>query len=542
MYKRIFVNQCGYLPMMEKLATFRCFGKEEPVRFHVLSSDGTQIFDGVASKRVENPAAGEINYIGSFSNLTSPGRYYITAEGCGESDSFQIGEAVYDDIFQKAFQFFYMQRCGCAVKPDAGSPYSHDPCHTLPAILYGSSRKKDVSGGWHDAGDYGRYVAPAAMAVAQLLYAYQENPALAGQYVCPEREIGCGRLSPFLNEVKYELDWMLRMQSEDGSLYHKVSCRSFCGFIPPHLETEPLVISPASVTATADFAAVAAMASRIFRIWDSSGYADVLARASKKAYAALERMELPGGFRNPEGISTGEYGDVCDKDERYWAAAELYKTFGEERFRKDFETLARERIFHGYGWEDMGSYGNRAYLSTDYPVDEALAERIRKDMLRLADSLLENVLSDGYGVSLSPDGYIWGSNLYAANNGLHLHDAYLLTRQERYQNAAASHLHYLLGRNPMGLCYLTGCGTDPVKRPHHRPSGFVGRAMEGMLSGGPCSARLDDLAKQLLPQDVAPAKAFVDMTGSYSTNEVTVYWNSAFVQLLSETALSHRQG
>ena len=537
MYKRIFVNQCGYLPLMEKLVTFRCCGKDEPVRFHVRKSDGTQILSGIAAKRVENPSAQEINYIGDFSQVTEPGRYDITAEGYGESDSFEIGGDVYGDVFQKAFRFFYLQRCGCAVKPDEDSPYSHGPCHTSPAILYGSSRTKDVSGGWHDAGDYGRYVAPGAMAVAQLLYAYEENPALAGQYACPDRGVSCQNLTPFLHEIRYELDWMLKMQAGDGSLYHKVSCRSFCGFIPPQFEKDPLVITPASVTATADFAAVAAMASRIFRDRDP-GYADVLASASRKAYEALGQMELPGGFRNPEGITTGEYGDVCDKDERYWAAAELYKTFGEEKYRKDFEALAAERIFHGYGWEDMGSYGNRAYLTAGRPVDEDLARRIREEMLRLADSLSETVLSDGYGTSLSPDGYIWGSNFYAANNGIHLYDAYLLTGDEKYRNAAASQLHYLLGRNPMGVCYLTGCGTDPIRRPHHRPSGFVGRAMEGMLSGGPCSGRLDDVARQILPEGIAPAKALVDMTGSYSTNEVTIYWNSAFVQLLAEMTLT----
>lgn len=84
----------------------------------------------------------------------------------------------------------------------------------------------------------------------------------------------------------------------------------------------------------------------------------------------------------------------------------------------------------------------------------------------------------------------------------------------------------------MGLCYLTGCGTDAIKHPHHRPSGFLGKAMPGMLSGGPCNWLADETVKQIFTKETAPARSLADMTGSYSTNEVTIYWNSAFVQLL----------
>ncbi len=535
MYKHIFINQCGYIPDMEKLVTFNCTGDDKPVSFNVLKSDGSHVYSGTASKRVDNPSAKEINYIGDFSDVTESGRYYITADGYGESDIFAIDSDVYNNVFQKAYAFFYLQRCGCDIPKRAGGIYAHSACHTSPAVIYGSDRRKEVSGGWHDAGDYGRYIAPAAMAVAQLLYAYEENQCLTSLYLSPDSEINAKKPSPFLDEIKYELDWMLKMQDDDGKLFHKVTCRNFCGFIMPDMEKDELVISPASVTATADFAAAAALASRIYRETDKE-YSDILADASKRAYDAMCDMTLEGGFKNPPEISTGEYGDVCDTDERYWAAAELYKTFGDEKYKKDFERLASEKIYHGYGWEDMGSYGNRAYITSGYPVDAELAKRIKNSMIELADKLLDNALSDGYGTSLTADGYIWGSNLYAANNGIHLYDAYTLTGDTRYRNAAAQQLHYLLGRNSMGLCYLTGCGTNAIKHPHHRPSGFNGRAMEGMLSGGPCSARLDEVAKQLLTENTAPAKAIVDMTGSYSTNEVTVYWNSAFIQLLAEIA------
>lgn len=527
MYKKVFVNQCGYQPDMKKRVTFQ---SEEPVEFRVLRSDGSCVYEGKADKKINNESAKETNIIGDFSEVKESGKYYIIAKGLGESDTFEIGDSVYLDAFQKAMHFFYLQRCGCDLPEEAAGEYNHKACHMEKAVVYGTQERCDVCGGWHDAGDYGKYVGPGAMAVAQLLLAYEANEKMAEMYRNPVQKQG--EMPAYLEELQYELDWMMKMQREDGALYHKVGCYSFCGFIMPEEEKDELVISPVSVTATADFAAVAAMAVRFYKKYDAA-YAEKLETASKKAYEAMKNMELPGGFKNPKEITTGEYGDECDKDERYWAAAELYKAFGDAQYRQDFEELAKEKIYQGYGWADMGSYGNVAYLSTEYPVSEEIKENIKKSMIELAEKRLQIVEEDGYGTALLKNEYIWGSCLEVANHGLQLFDAYKLTGEEKYLTAATEQLHYLLGRNPMGLCYLTGCGTDAIKHPHHRPSGFLGKAMPGMLSGGPCDWLADEIVKEIFTKETAPAKSLADMTGSYSTNEVTIYWNSAFIQLLA---------
>jgi len=549
MYKKIYVDQIGYLPDMEKKVTIR---SNKPMAFSVLKSDGARVCGGQAHRKIENPAAGETDYVGDFSQVREPGCYYIMTDDHAESDYFVVCEKAYADLFQKSMEFFYLQRCGCELPQPAAGRYAHKACHTGMASVYGTDKKREVSGGWHDAGDYGRYVGPGAMAVAQLLYAWDRNPGLCGQYISPERtclsnEYGgtaniagrttvdsSGQLPDFLRELKYELDWMMKLQREDGALYHKVTCRSFCGFIMPEKEEDELILSPVSVTATGDFAAVCAMAVRFYDNYDTE-YGKKLAEASVKAYQAMKKMELPGGFKNPPEISTGEYGDENDADERYWAAAELYKTFGDEEYLKDFEQLAREKIYQGYGWADMGSYGNLAYLTAGRPVNGEIKAAITDSMIRTAKSLLKTADEDGYGTALTAEEYIWGSNLSVANNGLHLYDAYRLTGEKRFLDAAGEQLHYLLGRNPMGLCYVTGCGTDAIKHPHHRPSGFLGKAMPGMLSGGPCSWLADETVKGLFTRESAPApaKCLIDMTGSYSTNEVTIYWNSALIELLA---------
>lgn len=536
MYKSIFVNQCGYLPPMQKQVTFRT---DKPVSFSVHTSSGACVYTGRADRRIENASAGETDYVGDFSAVTESGLYYITAEGLGESDTFIVGEDAYADTFQKSMAFFYLQRCGCDLPETAAGLYAHKACHTQIGRIFQSSETRDVLGGWHDAGDYGRYVGPGAMAVAQLLYAAERNDALCSSYQCPDKTKPAAAFPDYLEELKYELDWMMKMQREDGALYHKATCRNFCSFIMPEDETGEMVLSPVSVAATGDFAAVCAMAARFYIKYDED-YARRLEAASKKAYEAMKGMELPGGFQNPKEITTGEYGDSCDTDERYWAAAELYNAFGDQQYRADFEALAREKIYQGYGWADMGSYGNLAYLHTERPVDENLKAAIRQAMLSLADELLKTAEADAYGTALTPEQYVWGSNMNAANNGLHLYDAWKLTGQQKYLDGATAQLHYLLGRNCLGLCFVTGCGTDAVKHPHHRPSGFRGKAMPGMLSGGPCSWLADETVKSMFTKETAPApaKCLVDMTGSYSTNEVTIYWNSAFLQLLASVTAS----
>lgn len=550
MYKTIYINQCGYLPEMAKRVTVR---SGRPIEFDVITTDGRIAYHGTADVQVDNISAGETNYVGDFSDLKTPGRYRIVSENHSESDTFEIAENIYDDVFQKSFAFYYLQRCGCDLPESAAGIYAHRACHTRTATVYGTDEKLDVSGGWHDAGDYGRYIVPGAMAVAQLLYAYEENPDLCATYAAPAgsastdgkaaaagKSTADGRnsltaktqLPACLEEIKYELDWMMKLQREDGTLYHKASCYRFCGMIMPDAEQDDIVVSPVSATATADFAAVAAMAVRFYREYDPD-YAEKLEKASRKAYDALRVMEPSQGFKNPPEITTGGYGDPHDTDERYWAAAELYKAFGDTSYRKDFEQLAGEQLFHGYGWGNMGSYGNRAYLTTEYSTNQDLKNRITEEMIKLAEEKLQIAAADGYGTSLMPAHYYWGSNMVAANNGLHLYDAYRITGRREFLDAAGDQIHYLLGRNPMGLCYLTGCGTDAIKHPHHRPSGYLGKAMPGMLSGGPCGRRADQTVKGVLPEDFPPAKALVDMYGSYSTNEVAIYWNSAFVMLLA---------
>ncbi len=168
--KKVVLNQIGYKPEETKLVVFR--GAIQDTQFSVLSVDmGVAIYEGNISNSRRDAATEEDTRSGDFSAVKAPGTYKIVTAHSGESYSFEIGENVYQDLFKDAFKMFYMQRCGQELTSSLAGKWSHPTCHTTKAKIYGTNETMDVSGGWHDAGDYGRYVVATSKAVADLLLA-----------------------------------------------------------------------------------------------------------------------------------------------------------------------------------------------------------------------------------------------------------------------------------------------------------------------------------------------------------------------------------
>ena len=528
MSNRILVNEIGYLPGQkkrgvftgEKSCSFQVVRKNHDTEEVMLTAEsGQPIFD---------KDGGEFCSVIDFTEITIPGTYVIRCDSA-ESVPFMIGEDVYRNLEKDITRFYYLQRCGQELSEQIAGKFAHKSCHDTPARVYGTDKFLEVNGGWHDAGDYGRYIVAAAVTLAALFYGIQEKPEFAGL----NPDLASGPMPDLLQEIRYELEWMLKMQEkETGKVYHKVSCAGFCGFIMPEEEREELVICPPSLTATADFAACMAMAVAFYKPYDEA-FAKQLEDAARKAYDVMKEIQVPGGFMNPEGVVTGSYEDKIEKDELYWAAAELYKAFGDRKYRDDFESYVNQEVLHGYGWEDVGSFGNLAYLSAEFDTDEELRNKIKASMVAFANEKLEKANKSGFGVAFDENEYIWGSNMYAAENGSHLYGAYVLTGDEKYLDAAREQVHYILGKNACGKCFVTGHGTNRIYNPHHRPSSVIKEAMPGMVIGGPDSGLHD-------PDAIAdctgmpPAKCYTDKLLSYSTNEITIYWNSALIMLMAQ--------
>lgn len=523
------VNQVGYRPDAVKVAVFAGLSEDSDAFRVVNAATGEAVFEGALTEPKDDPWAGERNRRADFTALSEPGTYYIESADGVRSPEFTVGEDVYADLFRAAAKMLYLQRCGTELDGELAGAYAHPACHAEPATIYGTDERIDVSGGWHDAGDYGRYVVSGAKAAADLLLAAEARGAVTDDVGTPESGDG---LDDLIQEARYELDWMLKMQAESGGVYHKVTCRNFPGFIMPEKETAALVVCPISNTATGDFAGVMALAGRVMAAdWpeDAARYVE----AAERAWAYLEQHRGEPGFVNPKDVVTGEYGDANDADEIFWAAAELHRTTGKDAYREAAGRLMPTGgKLRGLGWVNMGTYGLLAIVN-DGNLDEgdALRQDALAELRATADEAVARIQANPYGADREGQ-YEWGSNMGVANTGSILALAAGPLGDESLRVTAQQSLDYLLGRNATGYCFVTGTGTKSPEHPHHRPSVAQGAAMPGMLVGGPDSG-LDDPYAQGALADAAPAKRYVDSDQSYSTNEVCVYWNSPLALLLA---------
>ena len=309
-----------------------------------------------------------------FSTVDATDEYVVQVPGVGRSDAFWISPGAFDFAAFTTGRGLFYQRCGFSaglVPPHATERHARPPCHEhehsrghdhhhgedatpsaadtagVDAIfsadikqspLYAgednsspNATAKDMSGGWHDAGDYNKYIMTAAEAIKDLVDGYDIDPSKFPDDVWNLPESGNG-VPDLLDEMRWELDWMVRMQdTTDGGVYHKLSsCHWFFGM--PNLEAAPRLINPKSTHDTAYFAAAVASASRIFRNHDAAASAKYLS-AAEGAWSFL--ASHPGnalgegvpakGYGNPPGCHTGAYQDTFDYDNRLWAAAELFR-------------------------------------------------------------------------------------------------------------------------------------------------------------------------------------------------------------------------
>ena len=556
------VNQVGYKPGDIKKVVLA--SKERIDTFNICDASTNEVvYTGkFAEEYVMSTNGDGKTFTGDFSEFKTPGKYYICAEGLEDNSyTFQIADNVFDDVAKATVRMLYLQRCGCEITKELGGKFAHDVCHNTDAKIYGTNDYIDVSGGWHDAGDYGRYVVAGAKTIGDLFLTYEDCPKASGDdYDIPESGNG---VPDILDEARYELEWMLKMQADNGGVYHKVTCAVFPGTVMPEEETDELIVCPVSTTATGDFAAVMAKAARLYKKYDAE-FADTCLEAALKAYAYMEANAEADevGFTNPSDISTGEYPDDHNTDEYIWAAVELYLTTGDSAYLSTIRFLTEKTFRAGLGWADMGEYAMYDYLkvkgmkeppvinSASIPADGSepvpTEEEIKafydalddNDYIRIkftekmnlfASTALENSTTDPYFSSLRI--YPWGSNMTIANNGILYRMMYNLTGDQIYNEYARYQIDYLLGVNAVAYSYVTGYGDHAAENPHHRPSQAKGSAMPGMLVGGPNSTPADPYAIKVLSNKVG-GSCYVDNDTAYSINEITIYWNSPLIYLL----------
>ncbi len=570
---KVAVNQHGYLPKLPKVAVLDSSAAEAQ-KWQLLDAKGAVVAEGETKVFGADKHSGNSVHQIDFSEFRTEGKGFVVQVGQDKSHPFDIDENIYGKLKYDALAYFYHNRSGIEIKmPFAGDekwarPAGHLPDKAPCAKDLGCDYTLDVTGGWYDAGDHGKYVVNGGISAWTLLNQWERLKHLGksvkdfgdGKLQIPENKNG---IDDLLDEARWEVEFLIAMQAPDGSefagmVHHKMHDEGWTALgLRPDQDTLKRSLRPVSTAATLNMAAVAAQAARIWRNSDKPFSAKALA-ASQKAYEAAQKN--PQKYADPKDNNNGggPYDDDYVIDEFYWAAAELFVTTGDAKYLKDLEAnphnkqfLKKDATASVMTWGETDALGVISLATVPSKLSGEAREAARSRLIAVADAYLENVKKEGYRTPLDPgsgdkdknDGkpsYPWGSNSFVATNAMVLALAYDFTKKPQYRDGVAAAMDYLLGTNPLGQSYVTGYGEKPLKNPHHRfwakqARGDFPEAPPGVLSGGPNSELQDPYvqAAGLKKKGCAPQQCFLDNIEAWSVNEVTINWNSPFAWVAS---------
>ena len=501
------INHIGYDSKDEK----RCvFPYNQGDYFNVINIETNEIvYTGAIVNEVKNELTGETNYYGDFSNVTDTGRYRIESQIIGNSYDFDIGDNIYSSVTNSLLSSLSSQRCGEELSSEIYGLLGHKICHNSLAKVYGTDNMIDVTGGWHDAGDFGRYTKTGAKAVMDLLLVAKNDDSI-------------------LNEARYELEWMLKMQADSGDVYSKAVTANLPGDIASDMDTTDIYVLSSNTAATGVFAGTMAYAYNVYQDVDQE-FAGKCLEAAKKAWEYLYATPDNIEESNPEDINAGVYRDSSDIDERFFASISLWCVTNEDKYYDYAIDMLNKEDINGVSYVNVADYGKYLFLinSNAYKMKEY--QIIKDSLINEANNILSIGSSDGYNTTVYS--YNWGSNGDIVNNGIVLMMAYSITGDQKYRQMAVEQLNYVFGKNCLNRTFVTGFGYNSPNYIHHRPSIYNNLIPSGFLVGGVNSNREDDVIINM-PLDTPPAKVYVDDNGSYSTNEVSIYWNSSLIALI----------
>jgi endoglucanase len=556
---RVRVNQVGYLPSGPKSATL-VTDATQPLAWRLTDAAGTTVVTGNTTPRGVDSSSGQNVHSIDFSDYRRAGSgYTLTADG-QTSLPFDIGTAAYLRLRTDSLSFYYPQRSGIEILDNVAHGYGRFAGHVEAAPNGGDTRVAcqpgtcdytlDVRGGWYDAGDHGKYVVNGGIAAYQLMSLYERSKTAAGLGDGTLRipEHGGARVPDVLDEVRWELEFLLRMQVPAGKplagmAHHKVGDATWTELpLDPAADTQQRLLSPPSTAATLNLAATAAQGARLFRPYDVA-FADRLLAASRTAWAAA--LANPQRYApETDGLGSGAYSDGNVTDEFYWAATELYLSTGEREFRDHVlaSPLHTADVFapNGFDWKNTAAIG-RLELAT-VPSELPDRARVRQSVVDAAIRHVATAGEQGYGLPYAPANgkFDWGSNSLALNNMVVLASAYDITGDVKFRDGALGGMDYVLGRNALNQSYVTGYGP---RASHHQHSRWYANQLDpklpppppGTLAGGPNSSIQDPLAAKTL-KGCKPQFCYRDDIQSWSTNELTINWNSALAWMAAFAA------
>lgn len=524
-----------------------------------------------------------------FSSFTTPGSYYVyDVTNAVGSYRFEIGNCVYNTALMHAMRMFYYQRCGIAKRATyAGTGWSDSACHRgtqqdTDCRLYNNtnvSTSKDLSGGWHDAGDYNKYVNFTWSTLCDLLLAYEEDATLwPDDYNIPESGNG---IPDILDEAKYELDWLLKMQNNDGSVLCVIGGG---GVSPPSGDNAQRHYGPATTSASLSAAGIFALAAIQFNAIGQTTYGATLKTAAENAWTWANAN--PGvTFYNAGTLAAGEQelGAYETSGRKIAAAIYLYALTGNTTYRtyvdNNYTNMHLLMWTFAYPFEGSEQDALLYYAKTTgatTSVKNAITSAYSSSMSsNTADNLPAYTgNTDAYRAWLADQNYTWNSNQTKSKQGIMFNNMnqYSLNSANAadYTKAAEGFIHYFHGVNPNTKTFLSNMGNygaeNSVTQFYHGwfengsalwdevgvstygpPPGYIpggpnpSYALDGCCPSGCGSAQNNALCNTNVtpPLNQPIQKSYKDFNDdwpvdSWTVTEAGIYTNAAYVRMLSK--------
>jgi len=535
----IFYNQVGYKPNAEKHAFI---SDSELKNFQIKNTLTNEVvYKGEISAPKYWEYSGTKVGIADFSSIKKPGKYVI--EVGNTSKPITIDNGVYDALGIQSLETFYLARASEVISEKHAGIYARPLGHPDDKVIIHSSAASEKRpegtiisspSGWYDAGDYNKYIVNSGITVHTLLQLYEMFPEYSNKLKLKIPE-NSNQVPDILDEVLVNLRWMLSMQDpNDGGVYHKLTSKYFCGMIMPEDDKLDRYVVMKSTAATLDFAAVMAKASRVYSKYEKfyPGLSNTFLVAAENAWNWAQKNPNIL-FVNPKDISTGEYGDNSIEDEKYWAAIELYLSTKNADYLNNLDANQQIRNPNWFHVEALGAFSlvSNTEKIKDFKINDKIV-LIKQNVLKTADDLYK--IHEESAFKISMNSFAWGSNSDLANQGLLLIHAYTISGDKKYLKAAEDCLHYVLGSNPLNMCFVTGFGDNNPKHIHDRRSSAdkIDAPIPGLLVGGPTTAARSDCGEDQY-KSTFPALSYTDMECSYSTNEIAINWNAPLAFLVN---------
>jgi endoglucanase len=506
---------------------------------------------------------GEILWSGNFTDVNETGLFFIQILRKGgaeketllfETESFEISNDWICRQLLANIKSFYYQRSGVELPADFAGKWARPAAHLDNNIGFHPSMHREgtwnAHGGWYDAGDYGKYIVNGGVSVATLLLACE----LIGDCECESlKNKAINAKEPFIapdglkmyslkEEIRFELDFFLRMQDTDGGVFFKVTPEHWDGFVSPtdsDLLQKRMILGK-STTSTLNFAGTLAAASRVYSMRDPA-FAERCLQSAVKAYKWAVSRPFVDWPHNTEG--SGGYGDEHAEDEFFWARAMLYR---ELQVRGEVDGVSAESLRpllledmkvippkSGLDWRDTQNLGWLALALQDFDREFRLYARTTLNMT--AREIVDMQNGDAYGIPVRK--FIWGSNGDVANHAL------TLAIVKRWAPSLGGDsldfwcremLNYIYGRNPVDVSFVTGSAWSSPKDPHHRLSHSDGveEPIPGLLVGGINSDRQDMHRAPHYPGNLS-GYSYTDERCSFASNETAINWNAPLTAVLA---------